>query len=170
MKLLPVTRRATTATATVTSVVLAGGVAYAFWSATGTGSAAAQAGSVAPVNASVGTVASSATLLFPGVSVPATINIHNPNGVAVKVTGYTVAVASQPTGVSNPANVSCTVTTALVSLATATASGLTTSIPANGDVTVTPAGNLVTMNVNSDNGCQGATFTFSGVTVTAQVG
>lgn len=163
-------RSSTIAVGTAAAVVMSGGVAYAFWSASGTGAVAAQAGTVVPVNASVTTVSSSTTLLYPGVSVPATINVHNPNSVAVKVTGYTVPAVAQPSAVTGAANGTCITSTALVSLATATASGLTTSIPAGGDITITPALNLVTMNVNSDNGCQGATFTFTGVTVTAQVG
>lgn len=163
-------RSLTVVAATGAAVVMATGIGYAFWSASGTGVGSAAAGTVVPVTANVTTVQSSATLLYPGVSVPATINVHNPNPVAVKVTGYTLATATQPTGVSNPSNASCTVTSALVSAATATASGLNVSIPANSDITITPAGNLITMGANSDSGCQGATFTFSGVTVVAQVG
>src|SRR4051794_14571092 len=82
-------------------VVLGGGVAFATWSANGSGSGAAKAGTVSGVTAVAAASVSTAggTLLFPGGSVPAVINVSNPNGVPVTVTALNIGAEAQPDNV-----------------------------------------------------------------------
>jgi hypothetical protein len=161
--------RRTGAMAGATALVVGGGIAYANWSTNGTGVGAAKAGTAAGVNASVTTTSTSATLLVPGGTAPVIVNIHNPNTFSVKVSAVSVAVAATPDSVTG--GTGCTTANALVSLAAASSSGLSVAIAGGGDGTVTLPGSPATMGLNSDNGCQGATFNFTtGVTVTAAAG
>lgn len=161
-------RTALVAVATAAATTLAGGFAFAFWTANGTGSAAAQATTVTGVSGAVATIVTqSPALLYPGgPAVTAVVNVHNTNAsVPVKVTAISVATAATPVSVTG--GTGCTAANSAVSLAAGSLSSLTTVIPGGGDATF----NLgqVTMGSASDNGCQGATFKFD-APVTAQVG
>lgn len=154
------------------ALVMGGGLAYANWSTNGSGSGAASAASALAVTGSVGTVSSSATLLVPGGSAPLIVNVHNPNNFSVKISAVTLTSAQLPSAIGSPKSASCTTSTAGVQLNSAAATtALPVSIPANGDATVTMANGAVSMALTSDDGCQGATFTFtSGIAVTAAAG
>lgn len=162
--------RPTIAMGVVILCVLGGGVAYASWSANGTGVGSAKAGTSAGVTASA-TTSTSSTLLYPGGTAPIVVNIHNPNPFSVKVTAISLSTEAAPDSVTGGAG-GCTTANALVSLtAISSATGLPVSIAANSDGTVTMNGSPVAMNIASDNTCQGATFNFTtGVTVTASAG
>lgn len=162
------TRRAA-AVGTINAIVLTGGTAYAFWSTDGSGTGAAQAGTAKAVTGAVASVQTSGTLV-PSSTAPLVVNIHNPNDFSIKVSAVSVAAAAQPSGVTGGSG--CTAGNSAVSLAAASASSLNVSIAGNGDGTVTlNSPNPVSMGLASDNGCQGATFTFtSGVSVTAAAG
>ena len=149
------------------AAVMATGVAYAAWTADGSGVAAATAGTASGVNGSVTTVSTTGgTLLTPGNTVPAVVNIHNPNTFAVVVSAVSLTAASQPAAVSGASG--CNAANSGVSLLAASAPSLSKSIPAGGDATVNVPG-AISMTTGSDNSCQGATFTFStsNATVTA---
>lgn len=159
----------TGAMAGATALVFGGGIAYANWSTTGTGAGSVKAGTAAGVNASVTTTSTSATLLVPGGTAPVIVNIHNPNGFSVKVSAVSVSADAAPDSVTGGSG--CTTANALVSLSAASGTGLPVTIAGGQDGTVTLAGSPASMNINSDNGCQGATFNFTtGVTVTAAAG
>lgn len=166
------TRRALVVGA-LNAIVLGGGLAYANWSTSGAGTGAGSAGSALPVNGTVTTVASSATLLYPGSSAPLVVNVHNPNPFPVQVSAVTLTNGQLPSSIGGtPKNATtCTSAASAVSLVgAASATGLTTAIAANADATVTlPA--AVAMGLGSDDGCQSAVFTFAtGIAVTAAAG
>src|SRR4051795_11063761 len=100
-------------------VVLGGGVAYATWSANGTGSGAAKAGTVSGVTAVAAANVSTTggTLLFPGSSVPAVINIANGNGVPITVTALNIGAEASPDAVTGGSG--CTAANSGVSLSAA---------------------------------------------------
>lgn len=151
------------------AVVMGGGVAFAYWSANGTGSGAATAGTALAVNGSVKAVQSSSTLLYPGGSAPLIVNVHNPNSFSVNVTGLSLAAGTKPDGVSGGQS-SCTATSSGVTLIAGNATGLPQSVGAGSDATFTIPGG-VAMAIGSDNGCQSASFTFgTGISVTAAAG
>jgi hypothetical protein len=155
----------------VAIVMVAGtGIAYAVWSANGSGSGTALAATALGVNGNVGTVSSSSTLLYPGSTAPLIVNIHNPNSFPVKVTAVTLTNNQQPNSIGgSPKNAAtCTPASSAVQLVgSASATGLSTVIAAGGDGTVTLAGG-VSMGSGSDDGCQTASFVYtSGISVTA---
>ena len=171
MKHFTKARTLTVAVATGSAVVLAGGVAYAFWNASGTGTAAAKATSVTGVTGAVATITTqpAASLLYPGgPAITAVVNVHNTNAsIPVKVTAISVTAAASPASVIGGTDNAACVLSPGVSLAAGSLGSLTTVIAGGGDATF----NLgqVTMTSASADGCQGATFTFAS-TVTAQVG
>jgi hypothetical protein len=146
--------------------VLAGaGVAYAAWTASGTGTAGAKATTFQPLTVSAG---ATTALLYPGGSADAVVSITNPNPFPVKITqiGQDTTPGKY---VSSDQGASCTDASGSthptgVTLTTATGTPLA-SVPANSSAPVTLTGK-VTMSAASDNGCQGATFAIP-VTVTA---
>lgn len=154
----------------VTMLVAGTGVAVAAWTANGTGVAAATAGTASGVNGSVTSVSTSGgTLLTPGNSVPAVVNVHNPNAFAVKVSAISISAAAQPNGVSGANNgTTCTAAASGVSLNAVSASSLSVTINAGEDAAIPVTGGI-SMAATSDNGCQNATFTFpaANATVTA---
>lgn len=153
-------------------VLVAGtGIAYATWSASGSGAGAAKAGTATGVTATAAAsvVTTGGTLLFPGTSVPAVVNITNPNNAAVTVTGLTITAEAQPDNVTG--GTGCTAANSSVSLSGTSPTGLNVSIPANSSGTVVTGANVISMLNTSNSGCQGATFIFTAnVAVTAQVG
>lgn len=145
----------------VSTAVIGSGVAFASWSASGTGTAAAKAGTASAVTGVTATTTTSGTLV-PGSSVPLVVNIHNPNAFPVTVTAITVS-SGAPSGAPGG---NCTATSSGVTTTGVSATGLTLVVQPNSDNTYTSPTNNVSMATTSDNSCQGGTFTWS-ATVTA---
>jgi hypothetical protein len=165
--------RRTAAMGATALTVMGVGIAYASWSTNGSGIATASAGSALPVNATVQAVTSSSTLLYPGVSAPLIVNVHNPNSFSVKISAITLTNNQQPSSVGGSLknSTTCTAAASAVTLVGASSlTSLTTPIAAGGDATVNLPGG-VAMGLGSDDGCQGGSFTFTtGVLVTAAAG
>ena len=140
------------------AVVLAGGVAYAAWTSSGSGTATAKAGTAsAPTTTTLGGSAVTSGFLYPGTSGDAVIQVNNPNSYPVNVTAIAPAGAVTASGGSG----TCTTTGVSFSTQNPTSGN---SIGANSSATLALK-NAVAMSANSDSGCQGATFTIP-VTVT----
>lgn len=168
-------RAASIAVSGVGLALLMGSTAYAFWSADGAGSAQAAAGTAKPVEAVASPSLSTGTL-FPNGSVTAKVSVHNPNSFPVKVTRVVLG-AAKPSSVSGGNG--CTVDNAAVSMP-AYDSGMiaaASQVIVNPGATATIDGGSIAMGLASANGCQGASFTFTGtgatsgpVQITAQAG
>jgi hypothetical protein len=137
------------------AVVLSSGVAYAVWTASGSGSGSAKAGTASQLT-TVSATASTTSLLYPnGPAADLRVAFDNPNPFAVKVTAVSAGTGSV-TGTGGIG--SCTTTG--VTLAPQT--GQSILVPAksgstDGTATATLTG-AVSMDGTSDNGCQSATF------------
>lgn len=171
--------------AAAAATVMASGLAYAYWSTTGFGTASAQAGTAQPLTATVAAVsASGATGIVPGVvGTPAyynvAVNVHNPNTFPVTVNHLIVTGVADivPTVATTPIpKGACTGATSLLVLKPGTYN-LATGTPANpstvnaGDsviLTTTAAGSTrpLWFDANSADGCQNAQFNFAGAAVT----
>ncbi len=131
------------------AVLVAAGLAYAAWTASGTGDGYAQAGTAEDLttyDASWATVGD----LYPGANGDVQLEIGNPNPYPIQVTsvsGNGAITASGGIGTCNTTGVTFTDQT-----------GLTINVPANGTQTAT-LNNAASMSNASENGCQGATFT-----------
>ncbi len=141
--------------ATITSlflgILLVGSVAFAYWTAGGSGNGYAKA-ATPQLLSTVDVSASTTADLYPGGTGTLKIQIHNPNSYAVTVTDIAA------TGVGTSGNVACDAANT-VSLV-APLSGLTIAVPANGDSVVQTFGSAVQMSygATADNSCQGKTF------------
>lgn len=125
--------------------MLASGVAFAAWTADGTGTGQARATVAEALTASPATASAH---LFPGGTGEVKLTISNPNDYDVNVTSIT-----NGTGAITADKAGCTVTG--VTFAGATGNWL---VDANGSLEVTLA-NAASMSNDSDNACQGAVFT-----------
>lgn len=166
----PVRRSTKVLVGTVAISVLSCGVALAAgWNTSGSGTAAAKAGSALSVTAPALTVTTSTSgSLVPNASVPVVVSVTNPNTFSVVVSAINVPAAATPSGVDT-GHASCTTANAKVSVPTAVTSFTLGSVPAGQTVAFTSTGNGVSMALDSDNNCQGASFSFS-ATVTAAAG
>ena len=154
----PASTRSRAAAFAVVPLVLAGGTgAYAYWSATGTGSAA-----VPSATAALLTVTATGTppSLYPGRTISLDVTLANSNVYPVSITKLTaVSVASSDAQACSPSaniTVSSTVTSTFAS------GGYTLPAPiavAAGGSTNTTLANLITMNTTALDPCQGKTFT-----------
>ncbi|MEV4507719.1 hypothetical protein AB0K00_02000 [Dactylosporangium sp. NPDC049525] len=130
---------------TVSAVAIAGGVAFAAWTISGSGSASAQAGSASAVSFNAATPTQN---LYPGAS-----------GVPVHASGVNTNPFPVDFTVSNASTVNagaCTPTSAVVFTPAATA----VHLPANAtgaDVVV----GTISMDNTADNNCQGVSFTIT---------
>ena len=126
-----------------------GGIAFAAWTSTGTGSATAKA-DTAEALTTVDASATSEASLYPGATGDATLRIVNPNPYPVQVTSVTgTGTVTSDKGAACDASTGVTFTDqADVALV----------VPANDAATFTLAG-AVAMTNSSDNACQGAVFT-----------
>ena len=158
----------------VTTVVLASAgvsAAYAAWSINGLGAAGAKAGTAVALTATTSTPSGASTdLLYPGLSNHLSVTITNPNPFSVRVASISLATQTAPTSVVSPANVSCTTLTALVTTSAVSLTGLSIPIAANASATYVTTTSPVAMGLGSDDGCQGAAFTFPNATVTGASG
>jgi hypothetical protein len=137
------TRRLVSAGSGTAALLLAGGIAYAGWSALGAGTGAATSGAPQPlgVSATVGGT------LYPGSSADVLVTVSNPNSAPVTV--QSLALAGAVT-----ASAGCSTL------------GVTVSLPASTTLVVEAGGNAsldvvngVSMTTASSSDCQGATFT-----------
>ena len=131
------------------AVLVAAGLAYAAWTANGTGSGYAKATNAEALT-TVDVSAQAAPELYPGGQGDVVVRISNPNDYPVEVddiTGNGAITSSGGTG---------TCSTHGVTFADQTNQNL--DVPANGETQVT-LNNAASMSNASENGCQGATFT-----------
>jgi hypothetical protein len=152
------TRRvAVTAALVAGAVVLPTGVAQAYWRTTGSGTAAATAGTISPLVAQTATAAG--PTLAPGGTGTLVVKVRNPNTVDVRLTSVSANGAPSAAGGLG------TCTSFVLVLQTPTA-GLPTVVPAGATVAIHLANGIALM--SAENGCQGATFSVP-VTVNGQV-
>jgi hypothetical protein len=129
------------------ATLLVGGIAFAAWTATGTGSGNAQATSA---NALTTSVATTTGQLFPNGTGDLVITINNSNGYPVNIT----SISPNGAATTTPTNAACDLSTGVSYL---TQNG-NWYVPASGSATFTLA-NAVSMSNASDNACQGKKFT-----------
>lgn len=151
-----------TAGLVVVLALMAGGAAYASFTAGGSGTGTAPTGTMQPVTISAFTGGDlPSTTLVPGGTADVIVRVTNPNATSVQV--YSVAANGAIT--ADPAHSACAVTGVTF---TAPASPLspTVSVPANSSLLFHLAG-AATMSLASQSACQGATFWIP-ATVTAR--
>ncbi len=127
--------------------MFAAGIAFAAWTASGTGSGYAKA-TTAQALTTVDVSASTTATLYPGATGDVSLRIDNPNPYPVRVTDVAGngAITSSAPG-CNVASVTFT-----------DQSGLTLDVAAGGAADFTLVG-AVQMSAAANDGCQGATFT-----------
>jgi hypothetical protein len=130
-------------------LVVAAGVAYAAWTASGSGSGYAKAGTAQALD-SVDVSATTSATLYPGATGDLQLRIDNPNPYPVRVTTVTGSGA-----ITSDKGAACNASTGVTF---ADQSGLTLDVPASSASTFTLSGS-VSMSNASDNSCQGAVFT-----------
>jgi hypothetical protein len=124
------------------SVLGVAGTAEAYFSATGNGTASTSTNSGSALTNV--TVSASGSKVYPGGSGDLTFKVHNPNSLAFTITG---ASAGTPTA-------SCTTPAVSVTVP----SGLSITVPAGSDQTVSWSGS-VAMGATASDDCQGQTIT-----------
>ena len=132
-------------------ILLVGSVAFAYWTASGSGNGYAKA-ATPQLLSTVDVSASTTADLYPGGTGTLKMQIHNPNSYAVTVTDIAA------TGVGTSGNAPCDAANT-VSLV-APLSGLSIAVPAGGNSTVQTYAGAVQMSygATADNSCQGKTF------------
>lgn len=149
------------------TLMLGGGVAFAAWTHSGTGTANAQATTATPITVSPATPVG---LLYPepagGYPSAAVGSIYatvaNPNNYAVQVTAVTVGTVT----ITPIAPRTCAAGSVVASVAGPMTLGTPVTLPANsGPVALTVPGALK-MIASAEDGCQGASFS-APITVTA---
>ncbi len=139
-------------------ILLASSVAFAWWTASGSGNGYASAGSVTPIDTlSVNAIAATANDLYPGGTAALKIEIRNQNPFPVKVT----AINANGNPVTVPTDAVCD-TANSVSLTNIDLSGLPgggLTVAANSTSGVQSYANKVSMNGPAAvDACQGETF------------
>jgi hypothetical protein len=142
----------------VMGVLALGGVAWAHFTASGSGSGQATAGTIDTVtlSASAGTPS---TPLYPGGTGDVSLEVNNPNHYAVTL----VSVTSDGTITPDANHSSCTTT----GVTFTNQNGLSTIIPASASNYRIDLAGAVSMGSSSSSGCQGATFSIP-VTITVE--
>jgi hypothetical protein len=130
-----------------------GGIAYAYWSTTGSGHGSATNGTMQPVTVSalVGGDTPNATLI-PGGNADVILRVTNPNAYPVRVYGVTGNGAIT----ADAAHAACT-TTGVTFTAPTSPITPTVTVPAGAALLVHLAG-AASMSAASQSACQGATF------------
>ena len=131
-------------------LMLAGSIAFAAWTASGSGSGYAKAMTAVDLS-TVNVAATTNASLYPGGTGDVDIKVHNPNPYPVRVT----TVALNPAGTITSDKAGCDGTN--VSFAGAT--GLSVDVAANGGETAKTLTGSITMIADAANACQGAVFT-----------
>lgn len=134
-----------------------GGIAWAYFTSQGSGTASASTGSLQgiTIQAATGTVS---TPLIPGGTGDVILQIKNTNSYAVTL----ISVVGNGTITADAGHSGCTTTGVTFTGQTS----LTTNIPANATTPVDLSG-AASMSNSSSNGCQGATFSIP-VTITVK--
>ncbi len=132
----------------IATTLLAAGVAFAAWNASGTGSGYAKA-TTAQVLTTSDVAATTTAQLYPGGTADVKIKIHNPNPYPVRITSITGTGA-----ITSDKGAACDASTGV----TYTNQSGTFDVSANSDASFTLVG-AVAMSNASDNTCQGAVFT-----------
>lgn len=137
-------------------ILLAGSIAFAWWTAGGSGSGYTKA-ETAQALTTIDVSASTVAQLHPGGSADVILRIHNPNNYAVTVTSIN-GNGAITSGNSVCDNASGPYTGNGVSFANATG---TWTVPANSnqDVTLTNAASMTNSATTSNDSCQGQVFT-----------
>jgi hypothetical protein len=138
-----------TAGALFIGVAFAGGVAFAAWTATGSGNGYAQAKTAVALT-TVDVSASTTAQLYPGATGDVLIKITNPNPYAVTVTSVAASGA-----ITSDKGATCNGATG-VTYTAPTSPSLAVAAGASTQFTLTGA---VAMSNASNNACQGAIFT-----------
>jgi len=141
--------RRLTAGSIMLGVLAVGSIAYAAWTASGTGSGYAKA-TTAQALTTVDVSASTTAQLYPGGTGDVTLRIDNPNPYPVRVTSVSGTGA-----ITSDKGAACDASTGVTF---ADQTGQSLDVPAGSAVTFTLSG-AVTMSDASDNSCQGAIFT-----------
>jgi hypothetical protein len=138
--------------AAAAAAVIGGGVAFAMWTAGGSGSGSAIAYVAQPVTLNAVALSNSAASLFPGGPAGSVyLQIVNPNPYPVEITtaAWGTPVSTNPTSCAN----------SMIAVdANAPTSGLNWTIPANGTGPVTQVLNVLDLSTAAGNGCQGNGF------------
>ena len=143
--------RGGTAVAVLVGTLFVAGIAFAAWTATGTGSGYAKATSAQPLT-TVDVSATTTATLYPGADGDVQLEIDNPNDYPVRVTD--VALDTTGSIAVDGGYAGCNV----ASLTFTDQSGLTLDIGAGTSAPFTLAG-AVHMDGTANDACQGATFT-----------
>jgi hypothetical protein len=142
--------------ATVASLAGAG-IAHAYWSTAGTGSAIAGTGTMTISAAAMAGETAQGTL-YPGGAADAIVKMDNPNGYPVQVIAIAATGPAQAGNACTPTGVTFTAPTDL--------SATQFTLPPNKSTVLDLAG-AVMMDMTSANACQGQTFSLP-VTVTVR--
>jgi hypothetical protein len=137
-----------TVTAVFTGVLVAGAVAFAAWTASGSGSGFAKA-TTAQALSTVDASADTTAQLYPGGTGDLVIKIHNPNPYGVDVTSITQSGAAVTTDATAACDASTGVSFGGDSATHHVNAGATSEFTLAGEVSMSNA---------SDNSCQGKTF------------
>jgi hypothetical protein len=144
----------------VVAILAAGGAAWAYFRAPGSGTANATTGTMTAVTLSA-TAGSPSTPLYPGATGDVSLEVNNPNSYAVTL----VSVTGNGTITPDAGHSACTTTGVTFSNQT----GLNMTVPAGATNDRIDLGGAVSMSTSSSNGCQGATFSIP-VTITVDKG
>lgn len=131
------------------ALMVGGSVAFAAWTATGTGEGYAKA-TTAQALTTVDVSASTTATLYPGATGDVLIRIDNPNPYAVQVTDVAGSGA-----ITSDAGAGCDASTGV---SFSDQSGLTLNVPAGSAASFTLTGSASMSNASA-NSCQGAVFT-----------
>jgi hypothetical protein len=137
-----------------TIFVVVGGAAFAFWTTSGSGSAAVTTSGTAALTLSPATPTAE---LYPGGQAAVVATVANPNASTVRIGSLALDSTQGDGGFSvDAAHPGCAAST--LSFTTQTNGGAGWTVPGHGSLPLTLAGAL-SMSTSADNGCQGATFT-----------
>jgi hypothetical protein len=143
-----------TVAAAAVSLLVAGAVAYAAWTVTGSGTGTAAATSAVPLTLSGGTPSG---VLYPGATADVDTSVTNTNPFPVHIASVAIDTSQGTNGFGVDAGHSgCNVSS--LSFSTATNGGLGWDVAANSSIDL-DAANAIAMGVGANDLCQGATFT-----------
>lgn len=137
-----------------------GGVSYAYWAATATGTAEVRAATAQPLTVSA--VAAPTATLYPGKTEDLSFTLANSNPYGVTLTTLTAVTVTSSDAEACPAEsitLPATVTTAMAAGGYTLPSPISVAAGATG-VPATLTG-FVTMATSAPNGCQGKSFSFA---------
>lgn len=138
--------------AVVAAVLMGGGLAFAYWSATGSGSGSALADTAQPVTVNTVALTSTSASLYPGGPAGNVyFTVTNPNPYPIKITNITwgTPTSSNPTACSS----------ALISVDPgAPTTGLDITVGANGTSTPVEVSAVLDLSSSATAGCQGNSF------------